>query len=611
MRWIVALTVSGCVGLICFSFHSRTDLLPAVRGAAPASELPAESLDRSPIDLALSADGSLLATANCTSGSVSLVSLDDRRVLGELSVGGGPQALAFLPDGRLLVTVRDPGLLLVLECSGDRLTELARIEIGFQPYGVAAAPDGKTAYVACFASGDVAVADLASNTVQQRIAVGRWPRYLALSADGTRLAVGCSGDGGVSVINTAAGEVAYQERFEGLNLGQMQVSADGQYAHVAWVTYSNNPITPDNIRRGWVTGTRLGRIRLDTKKRREAITLDVPGRAVGDPMGLALTPDERWVAVSAGGTHELLLFQAGGLPYQDFGGPGDHMDYSLSQDSTRFARIDLGGRPQAVRIDGAGRHAYVANYLLNCVQIVDLTSRSLVGEIDLGGPAEPSLARQGEAIFLDARRSLDSWYSCQTCHYEGGSNSVRMDTLNDGTPFTYKTVLPLYELDQTGPWTWHGWQQDLPASIRKSLMETMQGPEPSDDDVAAVVAYLSELQLPPNPYRGTGAEAEAAAERGQELFQSARAGCSICHSGTYFTDGQIHDLGLGSPADFYVGYNTPSLLGVYRRVRFLHDGRSKSLEELLRGPHSPDKVSQTAPLTEEELVDLTAYLRSL
>ncbi len=43
----------------------------------------------------------------------------------------------------------------------------------------------------------------------------------------------------------------------------------------------------------------------------------------------------------------------------------------------------------------------------------------------------------------------------------------------------------------------------------------------------------------------------------------------------------------------------------------LHDGRSKTLEALLRGPHAAEKVTRKGKLTEEELADLIAYLRSL
>src|SRR6185312_3168281 len=105
------------------------------------------------------------------------------------------------------------------------------------------------------------------------------------------------------------------------------------------------------------------------------------------------------------------------------------------------------------------------------------------------------------------------------------------------------------------------------------------------DDVRAMVAYLETLGAPPSPYRLAGGALSAAAARGQKVFQSTKAGCSNCHTGPYFTDGKVHDVGLGSPKDVYDGYNTPSLLGLYRKIRFLHNGTATSLEEVLTGPH--------------------------
>jgi len=245
------------------------------------------------------------------------------------------------------------------------------------------------------------------------------------------------------------------------------------------------------------------------------------------------------------------------------------------------------------------------------VQVVDLAERKLARTIPLGGPKEMSLARRGEAVFYDARRSLDQWYSCHTCHYEGGSNCVPTDTLNDGSPFTFKTVLPLYHLHETGPWTWHGWQTDLTAAMKKSLGETMLGPPPTDDDAAALLAYLQSLESPPSPFREKNGSLSAAAERGRRIFESDKAACGTCHSGPQFTDGKVHDLGLGSPRDRYKGFNTPSLRGVYQKVRLLHDGRADSLEGVITGVHSPEKVAGTGPLSEDEIKDLVEYLKSL
>jgi cytochrome c peroxidase len=186
-----------------------------------------------------------------------------------------------------------------------------------------------------------------------------------------------------------------------------------------------------------------------------------------------------------------------------------------------------------------------------------------------------------------------------------------MDTTNDGSNATFKTVLPLYRLPETGPWTWHGWQDDLNAAMNKSLTETMLGPEPQAEDAAALLAYFAALQPPPNPHRPPDGSLSSAATRGQTLFFGERAACANCHTPPSFTDGQIHDVGTGGKSDRYDGYNTPSLIGVTQKVRWMHDGRCRSLEELLTGPHDPATVSGSEPLSEQEVQDLIAYLKSL
>jgi DNA-binding beta-propeller fold protein YncE len=571
----------------------------------------AGELDRSPVDLVLAPDGSWLVTANQTSHSASLVRTSDGRVLDEIQVGPHPTAMAVTPDGSgVLISCRDDGTVRILSVHDDKLSQLASITVGFHPYGLAVTSDGRRAFVALSASHQVAELDLVNQTVTGKITTGREPRYLALSPDDSRLAVGTSGDRGVTVVDTSARETVYQDRFVGLNIGHMQVSRDGQYAYFPWMVYRHNPINEANIRLGWVLASRIGRIRLDTKARREAISLDPRGRAIADPHGLDLTSDESLMIVSGSSTHELLVYQVPGLPWKDYGGT-DHIDPRLLSDQDRFFRIELGGRPMGLEVAADDRTVYVANYLDNSVQVVDLAERRLVGRIFLGGPAEPSLARQGEAIFFDARRSLDQWYSCHTCHYEGGSNSEPMDTWNDETAFTFKTVIPLHNLPDTGPWTWHGWQTSLTDAMIKSMTSTMQGNAPSEADVQALLAYFDQLQPPPNPFREPDGSLSPAARRGKIVFESEQAACIQCHSGTLFTDGQIHDVGLGSSKDRYPGFNTPSLIGVYRRSRLLHNGAVESLEQLLSDPHSPEKVSGTEALNKQDLADLVEYLKSL
>ncbi len=609
MRRILPFSLAGLLVVV---------MLIPVRHASPTSQAtePTASQpvsDRSPVDLLLTRDEKHLLTVNQTAGTVSLVRLADSRILDEVRCGNRPSALALTPDERrVLVTATFSGELHLLELKDGRLRPGAVLRLGFEPRGLAISADGKLAYVALTSGHKVAVIDLTTRQVVHQIPVGRWPRYLALSADGKRLAVGVNGDGGVAVVDPVARKVLFTEDFAGLNLGQMQISGDGQFVYFPWIVYRRNPITANNIRLGWVLASRIARVRLDRAARREAIALDPPGQAVGDPHGLALSPDERWLACAASGTHELLMYRLKGLPWQDYGGPGDHIHPDLRSDRERFSRIPLGGRPMAVRYQRDGKRIYVANYLLNAVQVVDPAERKVVRTIALGGPKEPSETRQGETIFYDAQRSLDQWYSCHSCHYEGHTNAQVMDTRNDGRFGNFKTVLTLRNVTHTGPWTWHGWQKDLNAGLRKSMVDTMlPNGAPSETDVKALRAFLDTLQSPPNPYLQADGSLTEAAKRGREVFRGEKAGCVRCHSGAYFTDGKIHDVGLGAPQDVYRGFNTPSLTGVHDRVLYLHDGRASTLEEVLKGAHDPDKVLGRGKLTETELRDLIEYLKSL
>lgn len=581
---------------------------------AMASEhLASRIVHRSPVDLALAADESWLATVNETSNSITLVDPDSGQVLHEIACGTRPASIVHcLDDRHLLVSSIDSGELRLIQVVDQRLVEKANIQVGFEPVGMAVTSDGKRAFVGLAAASEVAEVDLVDAKVTRRIAVGKWPRYLALTPDDSRLAVGCSGESKIVVVDANSGEALYEEGMIGaINIGHMQCSADGEYVYYPWMVYRSNPITPGNIRLGWVLASRIGRVRMDGPSYREAISLDVPRQAVADPHGLAMTSDEQRLVATASGTHELLVYRRPDLPFAGVGGPGDLIDRKLLQDDDLFYRIEVGGRPMGIVMSADNRTAYVANYLKDCIQQVDIEARKLIREFPLGPTPEPSLARRGMAIFYDGRRSLDQWYSCHSCHYNGGVNSKAMDTMNDGTVLTMKTVLPLYHLHETGPWTWHGWQTDLHDAMSKSFTTTMQQRGISDDDANAVLAFFKTLTLPPNPFRQPNGQLSEAAARGKQVFKSREAGCVNCHSGEHFTDGKIHDVGLGSQEDRYEGFNTPTLRGVYRKVRFLHDGRAKSLEAVLTEDHAPDKVAGESALTPEQLADLVAYLNSL
>ncbi|QDV25097.1 c-type cytochrome [Aureliella helgolandensis] len=627
------------LGVLAVATSSDQRSLAADLPSRTAGDLPA--VFRGPVDLVLLERETLAVTANELSNSVTLVELASGSVLDELSIAKRPAAIAPLSERSFVVSCRDSGTLEFISLDNGRLQHDQTLHVGWLPMGLAVDLAHQRLFVGLMATGEaaeirltpqrdaslsstsrsesgdaeLAAATSSEATLVRRFPVGRWPRFMDVSPDGSRLVVGLSGDSQLAVIDTETGSVLYEEPIVGgINIGHVRCSADGTRAYFPWMIYRTNPIDVRNIQLGWVLASRLARIRLDGPAYREAISLDVPRRAMADPHGLALTPDEKRIVVTSSGTHELLVYRHHDLPFVGAGGPGDLIDPELMRDQDLFYRIELGGRPLGVQSAPDNRRMFVANQTLDCIQIVDIESKQVERTIALGPtPQEENqlLVHRGMEIFHDAAYSLDQWYSCASCHLDGGSNAKAMDTWNDGTELTTKTVLPLFSVSQTGPWTWHGWQEDLEESIQNSFVSTMQGEAVSDQELLALQAYLASCNYPPNPFLLEGKQLSDAASRGKLLFESEDVGCANCHSGNLFTDGEIHDVGLNSASDAYEGYNTPSLVGVYQKVRLLHDGRAKSLSDVLTKWHRPDEIGGGMVLSDEQREDLIAYLKSL
>lgn len=581
----------------------------------------AEEPYRSPIALAATPDGSRVITANQTAGSVSLVDPRRGRVLDECKTGDRPAGVAITPDGKIAVVTHWYGYdLVILDVESERLVQRARVEVGPEPRGVVLTPDGRFAYTALGVANEVVRVDLSAQKVTGRVQTGREPRHLALSPDSARLLVGVSRAQNLTLIRLSDFEIERVIPIDGDNLRQVAISNDGSTGFVANMRNRGFATTRSNIDQGWVLGQRLTRVALNDKSPYEALTLDPQGKAASDAHGVAVNRDGSILAVSSGGTGEVFLFnssQGRRLPWRS-NGSRDLMAADLISDQERFRRIEVGGRPTELAFADDGETLLIANYLADSVQVVNAKSGSLIRSVQLGGPKTLSSARKGEILFHDARRSFNQWYSCNTCHSDGHTNGLNFDTMNDGWhdfstahDKSKKKIPTLRRVAKTGPWTWHGWQSSLDSAMSESFTKSMQGPRATEEEVSDIVAYLETLEYPRNPYRDVDGSLSEAAKRGEQVFRSAKAACNTCHGGQEFTDGKIHDVGLGERGDVYRGYNPPSLRGVYDKDPYLHDGRSRSLRDALTGPHRPDEVTGLGTLSESELNDLIEYLKSL
>lgn len=576
--------------------------------------------DRSPAAVAVNAAGDITATANHTANAISFVDLKAGRVLCEHRAGNGPSDIAWVDSTTVLISLlHDDAVALV---RFDRKTAsaktLATIAVGDEPRGLAVAPardkstSSATAYVALTGEDRVAVVDLKSRTVSRRIPVGGEPRTLAVSPNGRWLVTCCSVPGEVFVHDAATyRRLSKWSIFdEAFHLGRPVILPDSSAVVIPHPINRTFPIHSQNVEKGWAIDNRLTRLPLPGGKywQQKQLGLDTRGRAAGDANAVAISPDRRWLAVACGGSHELLILDRRRFkwPVAD---PGDFIPVELRDKPGILRHVKLGGRPVCVRfVDD--RRAVVANYLSNSLQVIDVVAGKLERTISLGGPKSPSLARRGEAMFYDADRSLDSWFSCHTCHTDGHTCGQTFDTVNDGNYDTYKLVPTLRGVTKTGPWTWHGWQKSLPAALKKSFRTTLSSQrKTTDEDVRALLAYFKSLEHPRSPFRTSKGKLTAPAKRGRSLFRG-KAGCATCHAGDNFTSAETYKVGLESSRYFFRSFNPPSLRGLHARRRFLHDGRAATLKEVLTRHHRPEKLAGEK-LSERELRDLIAYLKSL
>jgi YVTN family beta-propeller protein len=123
-----------------------------------------------------------------------------------------PTPTVFLPHP-VPVQVGTP---LAYVCSGSNIVTVinmnenkvvASIVVGYLPHGMGVSPDGTKVYVADSGNNMVTVIDTASNTAIANISVGTFPSDVAVSKDGKKAYVTNSNDNTVSIIDTTTNSV--------------------------------------------------------------------------------------------------------------------------------------------------------------------------------------------------------------------------------------------------------------------------------------------------------------------------------------------------------------------------------------------------------------------
>ena len=123
-----------------------------------------------------------------------------------------------------------------------------------------------------------------------------------------------------------------------------------------------------------------------------------------------------------------------------------------------------------------------------------------------------------------------------------------------------------------------------------------------EENAQCVDAYLKSLRPVPSPLLVNGGLSEKAKE-GLKVFEKLQ--CGECHSGPYFTDQKMHRI--GENVEFEKGWDTPTLIEVWRTAPYLFDGRAATMQEVFEvHKHGIDKK-----ISKKEIEALTEYVNSL
>ena len=562
---------------------------------------PLASRDRRPVALAFADGGTLLLVANRGSGTVSVVDVASAKVVAEWGVGRGLADLAPLADGRHLLAVdQDADELILLERRGRSIEVVDRVAVGSDPVRVAVLPGGSSCVVASRWSSQLTFVAILpgagdgdapgrSLKVSRTLGLPFRPRDLALIRDGSALVVADAFGGRLALVDARRMALESIRSLPAHNIRGLATSPDGQTLVLAHQTLSRLASSSlDDVHWGSLVNNHLRVLRVealtgpdpgaDVLRGSRLIDLGDVGNAAGDPAGVAF--DARGgVMVALSGVGEVAIGP----------GPGEPL-----------RRTAVGRRPTTVALGPGGETAYVADMLDDTISVVELGAGTLLRSISLGPRPEPGAVGRGERLFHDARLSHHGWMSCQSCHTDGHTNGRLADTLGDGSYGAPKLVPTLLGVGTTGPWGWTGGVERLEDQVRKSIETTMRGAEPGRGTgrrpgglPAIARAAVTEAR-----------DAEKEVGRGQAVFRDR--GCADCHAGPAYTSAGPYDVGLSDE----VGnrkFNPPSLRGVGRRDRFLHDGRASSLEEVFRDHAHPSG----AVLSPQETDDLIAFLKTL
>jgi DNA-binding beta-propeller fold protein YncE len=587
--------------------------------------------------------------------------LDTHAELAQTPVGGVPGHVWIASDGRIFVTVRDKGRLVVLGASraDAALTKACETATSGEPIAIAPTPDESKVLVTTGFTHRLAAYDTKTLAKAFETSLAREPRSVVVSDDAKTAFVSHAVGSVMSAVDL--GSPKHEEKLiamRGMNAGdrmerlrlKMVTKAKAQTPAMARLAaqlegeakkreagrptcqgfaLAKSAVTPGRIFAPQVA-VDPGDLEArpdgygDANAPTEAPSIAVLDEGTGAPMPSSTTMVEDAFAGRSEPRNdrpECLLPRAAAIDSSTNSllvtcyGIDAVVAYDASSATPLAAerrRWTVGSGPSGVAIDDTTHKAVVWSQFDRSITSFDiggasdlLTKTPKVQTTRLSAPKEklPAEYALGRILFHaagDGRISSDG-RACASCHPDG-----RDDGITWATPEGPRRSITLAgKLTRTAPYSWNGNETSLHGHLANTF-DRLSGKGLRSIELDALVAFISGMPAPEPTTDGLDA---AKVARGNQIFHSSEAACSTCHSGTTFTDGRNHDVGSKHAADRATTFNTPSLHLVGSAGPYFHDGRYKTLNELL--VKSDGKMGHTKHLSNGDIDALETFLRTL
>ncbi len=470
-------------------------------------------------------------------------------------------------------------------------------------------PDGKTLYVLNRFENTVTRINLNSRQINGSVEVFREPFKAVIDSKGRYLYVNNFLPAQRADIDTVAASVSVIDLDDFKKIKDIQLangsnalsgitlSPDGRYVFVTH-TLARFGLPTSQLLQGWMNTSAMSIIDVSTLEKTATVLLDDPERGAGGIWGINSSADK--IVITHSGTHEISV-----IDYPSF---LDKFNSYSNKNSLNYDLTFMHGIRRRIPLTGngprdfviSGNEAIVTTYFSDILNWVNLDDGQ-IRFVSLNENRVESQIDKGERIFHDAAYCFQNWQSCNSCHPgDGRADGLNWDLLNDGVGNPKNTKSLLYS-HVTPPSMISGIREKAEMAVRAGFTH-IQFAEISEDHALSVDKYLKSLRPVPSPYLIDG-KLSKKAERGKKVFE--KLGCGACHSGPYYTD--LNMYRIGQDIEFEKGWDTPTLIEVWRTAPYLFDGRAATMKDV----YTIHKHGIGKQVSEEEIEELVEYVNSL